>query len=71
MHPTAEPPAGRFDDSGSRTVGRHYDINDMKADVLGVLVSLVVYELLSAWVRAAGRKGNDHLPGEPREASKS
>jgi VanZ family protein len=53
------------DENFQRRVGRQYAVEDMAADLLGVVVALPVYELLSARVRKVRREAIHRSPGDP------
>lgn len=64
-----------LDESFQRTVGRHYDLLDMAADVIGVVLAQIVTDILLRRVRlprpagVAEDAGGDGAPGDSRGGS--
>lgn len=57
------------DENLQRLVGRHYAVDDMVADAVGLVIGLLVYELILSRVRATRQVEIEQTPGSSREGS--
>ena len=57
------------DENVQRLAGRHYAIDDMVADAVGVILGLLIYELILSRIRAVRQKEIQKTPGPSREGS--
>ena len=57
------------DENLQRLVGRHYAVDDMVADAVGLVIGLLVYELIRSRLRATRQEEIQQTPGPSREGS--
>ena len=57
------------DENLQRLFGRHYAVDDMVADAVGLVIGLLMYELILSRVRATRQEEIQQTPGPSREGS--